>query len=247
MPSVRIAVGVLLASSVAWAAPRTQTGEAREAFEAGREAFAHGDYEKALMEFQRAELAIPSATLLYNIGLTHEKLGHWSDAATAFESYAQEMPKPRNRDEQLFLTNLIGRIEADRARAGFTQVPSALNVPPLQPQATYQQTWTPPPAPPPAYEYHPPADLYESPSVKASKRRTGIGLTVSGIALHVAGVVLMAHSIAASYVSAPGGFDGGFIWTEGRYAEVGVGIGCVVSGIALLIPGASLWGSANVR
>lgn len=60
---------------------------ARLTFEAGREAFANGDYDEALDRFQQAYSLSPRPILLYNIGLALDRLRRDEDALSKFREY----------------------------------------------------------------------------------------------------------------------------------------------------------------
>src|SRR5579859_6339694 len=122
---------LMLLCASAQAAP---IDDAKAAFQAGKEAFERGDYELALQSFQRANQLVPAPSLMYNIGNTHERLGHYKEAASAFEGYLSQAGPPTTDDEKDFQEKLRARIAANKKRADQTQAPP----PPLYQQPLYQ-------------------------------------------------------------------------------------------------------------
>lgn len=62
---------------------------ARLTFEAGRDAFASGDYEEALERFEQAYRLSPRPILLYNVGLALDRLRRDEDALARFREYLE--------------------------------------------------------------------------------------------------------------------------------------------------------------
>lgn len=60
---------------------------ARAAYMRGTSAFEAGDYEQAIASFVAAHRLSQRPELLYNIGVTHERLGQRERAADAFEEF----------------------------------------------------------------------------------------------------------------------------------------------------------------
>lgn len=81
--------------------PRTAAAQsdeaARAAFDAGRHAYADADYPLALAEFNRSYELSQKPELLYNIGMTLERLRRDREAIDAFERYLSEVPQADNR------------------------------------------------------------------------------------------------------------------------------------------------------
>jgi hypothetical protein len=67
-----------------------QEAEAREHFDRGLALFQTNDFNGALAEFQAAYDLSHRATVLYNIGVTHQNLHHYPEAARAIEQYLRE-------------------------------------------------------------------------------------------------------------------------------------------------------------
>lgn len=84
------------AATPAAATPAPTTPEQFEAsraeYSAGAAAYEHGDYDVALVHFQAAYKLAPSPELWFNIGRCHERLGRWTAAASAYESYLAGKP-----------------------------------------------------------------------------------------------------------------------------------------------------------
>ncbi len=84
-------------------------------FEAGRAHFDAGRYEDALEEFMRAYEVSERPELLYNVGLAHERLGNYAEAADALERFNLSRDEPDNTLAER-IENLRRRAE-ERARA----------------------------------------------------------------------------------------------------------------------------------
>ena len=67
-----------------------QEVEARQHFERGLALFQTNDFNGALAEFQAAYDLSHRSTVLYNIGVTHQNLHHYPEAARAIEQYLRE-------------------------------------------------------------------------------------------------------------------------------------------------------------
>ena len=77
----------LLSSSAFAAGDRAA---AQKYFEQGAEYYFNGEYGKAIVEFMRGNDEIPNALFLYNISLSHSRLGNFNDALE-FGRRAREM------------------------------------------------------------------------------------------------------------------------------------------------------------
>jgi tetratricopeptide (TPR) repeat protein len=83
-------VFVLLAGSLGVSTALAQSpddDEARSLYDAGREAFEAGRYDRALEHFQRAYELSGRPQLLYNIGQAADRLRHDAEALDAFDRY----------------------------------------------------------------------------------------------------------------------------------------------------------------
>jgi tetratricopeptide (TPR) repeat protein len=108
-------VACVLVASTAYA--QTETDErARTHFEAGRQHFEDGSYERALEEFNRAYELSPRPVMLFNIGATQERLAMLDEAAATLERYVREVPEAPNRSQvERRIDNLRRRIAARAA------------------------------------------------------------------------------------------------------------------------------------
>lgn len=112
--------------------------QAKQHFEAGRNAYNAGDYVTAIREFKAAEALRPSPILAYNIGLGNEKLGKKRVALKYYKRYLEQLPTAQNRPE---VEGRIAQLDQDlAAQQGQPQ-------PPPPPQPGDQQ-----PPPPPTAE-----------------------------------------------------------------------------------------------
>jgi tetratricopeptide (TPR) repeat protein len=65
---------------------------ARRLYSEAEQAFAVGDYRKAVDLFRQADKQVPRAELEYNIALTYEAMGDKPSALEAYRSYCAEHP-----------------------------------------------------------------------------------------------------------------------------------------------------------
>lgn len=95
--------------------------DARVVFQAGREAYARGDYESALEAFRQAYEMSNRPELLFNIGQTADRLRRDREARDAFDAYLENVPDAANRVEVearlRVLREDIARDDALRAQA----------------------------------------------------------------------------------------------------------------------------------
>jgi len=170
--------------------------EAKAAFAEGRAAFEGGDFDRALAQFQRANLLAPAPSLSYNIGKTYEKLGRFRDAVLAFERYIELVGAPQNDDDKKFQEDLKLRIEADR------RLPDKAPTPQPTPQP-YQPQPTPQPQPyynpyQPAYNPYSYAPVVNPRQVRLDtarrKRNSGITQLIVGVSFLIIGSALTADA-----------------------------------------------------
>jgi len=79
--------------------PSNEDQAARLLFQSAREAFAAGEYERALSGFQQAYDLSRRPALLYNIGTTLDRLRRDDEALAIFEQFLREDPQTPNRAE----------------------------------------------------------------------------------------------------------------------------------------------------
>jgi len=129
--------------------------QAKQHFEAGRNAYNAGDYVTAIKEFKAAEAQRPSPILSYNIGLANEKLGKRRVAVKYYRRYLEQQPNAANKAE---VDQRVRTLEADIA----AQPPAAA----AQPGGTAPQ---PPAEAEPAPSDLPPADPNARPGAQPAQ------------------------------------------------------------------------------
>jgi tetratricopeptide (TPR) repeat protein len=72
---------------------------AREQFVLGRAAYRGAHYDAALAHFRRAYELSGRSALLYNVGISADRLGNDEEAIEAFEKYLEETPDPSREQE----------------------------------------------------------------------------------------------------------------------------------------------------
>jgi tetratricopeptide (TPR) repeat protein len=164
---IAVAVSLALALATTWPlrAPAQEpspdeqvAAQARQHFEAGRNAFTAGNHALAISEWKAAQALRPSPMLDYNIGLAHEQLGHARVAIKYYQRFLQGMPNaPNRRSVEEAIARLEQRVAPQPPPSGandpYTQgappepppQPPTAQPPPPSPQAPQVQ-----PAPPPA-------------------------------------------------------------------------------------------------
>jgi hypothetical protein len=94
---------MVVASPDVVAEPAKEIGraEAKRLLRAGTAAYARRDYNGALVDFQKAYAAFPSARIQYNLGQTLRELGRPVEATTAFEAFLTQADRitPQQRKE----------------------------------------------------------------------------------------------------------------------------------------------------
>ncbi len=90
-----------------------------------KEAYARGDYPKAVAAFEAAYARAPLAKYLYNLGRCHEKLGDFAPAAGYLEGYLRAVPDAEDRAEVEGLIEVIRhRLVRTHGRIKVTSAPS---------------------------------------------------------------------------------------------------------------------------
>ncbi|HKU38202.1 MAG TPA: hypothetical protein VJR89_08645 [Polyangiales bacterium] len=120
--------------------------QARLQFEQGRKAFDEGDYRAAWGFFHEAYRLSGRAQLLFNIGQTADRLGHDSDALTAFKLYLEQLPTADNRRD---VENRVRALEARVSEAGRVPGPPSSTPPPAEVAAPQPIAAEPQPSPQP--------------------------------------------------------------------------------------------------
>lgn len=88
-----------VATATAAAEAPDAKGGAEEAAARGKELYRAGKYVEALLEFQRAYAAAPTAALSYNIARCYEQLSQWEEAIKTYERFQTETTVPREKTE----------------------------------------------------------------------------------------------------------------------------------------------------
>lgn len=97
--------------------PSNEDQAARLLFQSAREAFAVGEYDRALAGFQQAYDLSRRPALLYNIGTTLDRLRRDEEALAIFEQFLREDPETPNRAEiESRAAQLRAGIQARQAR-----------------------------------------------------------------------------------------------------------------------------------
>ncbi len=233
-PLVLIGCALCLAGAASQAlaqTPRTTRGatesqadrdrEARHEFERGRKAYDEGDYRGAWSFFHNAYRLSGRAQLLFNIGQTADRLGHDSEALTAFRMYLERLPRADNRRD---VENRIRALEERVADTGRAPPPpgSSLPTPETLPEVSQPTAATPdsgaipdePPSPPPTA-----ADEGPRPTRSGFYLRVGLGLGVrrDGLSGGVEGTlsgVGFAGELAFGGTLFPGFVVGGGIYSD---------------------------------
>lgn len=111
--SLGLGLAIWLSGQPAIAAPAAPPTEARAAFEAGAKAYAAGEFDRALAQFERAMALRPSPKIHYNIGVCRQQLMlaarergdveaeslHAAAAVEAYKAYLRELPEAEDRVE----------------------------------------------------------------------------------------------------------------------------------------------------
>ncbi|MBX3246417.1 MAG: tetratricopeptide repeat protein [Myxococcales bacterium] len=172
--------GVVRAQDGSEAAPRVDEEldqAARLTFNSAREAFSRGEYELALERFEQAYRLSPRPVLLYNIGVTLDRLRRDEDAVARFREYLERVPDAPDREEVEARIRVLDRGIAERQAEEAARAAAAATTPDPEPIVV-----TPPPTEPP----------------RSSGLHPAIALTVAGAAVVAGGLVLWSGLDAVS-------------------------------------------------
>jgi tetratricopeptide (TPR) repeat protein len=148
--SILTTVSMICAAPLHASADEKRDAEARALFQAGREAFDGGRYEAALARWQEAYDLSARATLLYNLGLAHDRLRQDDHALSAFKAYLTQVPQAENREE---VEGRIRALEAAQREREKTAAPAPVVVPTAEetarqaPSKPAHEAASPPPKP----------------------------------------------------------------------------------------------------
>lgn len=221
--------------SIALAQPTEEGGnleeEARALFMAGSSAFEGARYETALRYFREAYELSGRSELLYNIGVTADRLRQDEVALEAFEKFLAEVPEHSRRREVEVRVASIRQASA----ANLEPEPDPEPAPDPGPEATLE-----PPTPSETAAADPERELEPSDGgLSTGTLVGGISLGVVGLAGVVAAVVGMAGGGCID--TAPGGVcieEDHTNWgAVGAYG--GLGLAAVVGAIVWLVVGSS--------
>jgi tetratricopeptide (TPR) repeat protein len=127
---------------VAAAQDSSSDERARLAFDSGSVAFDEGRYDDAMENFTRAYDLSHRPELLYNIGLSADRLRHDAEALRAFESYLESLPEAENRPEvERRMRALRAAIAAEAATAIVVTEPEAEPVVADAGRPIYEEWW----------------------------------------------------------------------------------------------------------
>jgi hypothetical protein len=128
---------------------KAERASARDAYDKGTTAFAHGDYVTALDSFVKANAVIPSVQAMYWIAQAQDKLGHSDAAIEAYEAITSRADYSKLSEDKAGVV---------RDRLAALKAAAAPPPPPASPPAAE-------PPPPPAAEPPPPVATLPSPPI----------------------------------------------------------------------------------
>jgi tetratricopeptide (TPR) repeat protein len=111
---VLVLTGFVAASAAAQEDGAGTDDVARRAFEAGRVAFAAGDYDVALQRFREAYEMSHRPGLLYNIAQSLDRLRRDEEALATLRQYLEEVPNTRSRSEVEARIRVLERMTEQR-------------------------------------------------------------------------------------------------------------------------------------
>jgi tetratricopeptide (TPR) repeat protein len=115
--------------------------EARASFEAGKAAYDNGDYAVALVQFERAYDLSHRSLLLYNLGLTHDRLQHEERALESYEAYLAANPQDERAAETRARVKVLRESIEARRTAASTPAASSTRDEPLDPRRKRRRLW----------------------------------------------------------------------------------------------------------
>jgi len=116
---VLLAIGMVLGTSVGALAQDDEPSDDERAamhFQAAQSYFDDENFEQALVEFRAARELSARPELIYNVGLTLERLGRWDEAAETHRQFLEEAPDHRDAGEaERRMNRSLERAERERA------------------------------------------------------------------------------------------------------------------------------------
>jgi hypothetical protein len=131
-----VLLGFALVGSAFAASPEV---DARAAAEDARQAFAAGDFPRAIVRFEDARRLKPAPGLLFNLGQSHRRAGHVALAVSFFRRYLETNPPPAQTQ---VVQALLRELE-----------PTGLLAPPPMPPLEGEPLWL--PSTPTEFTLHP--------------------------------------------------------------------------------------------
>jgi tetratricopeptide (TPR) repeat protein len=206
-----LAIAISLAGLGKPANAGDKTATARAHYQTGTRLYDVGEYDKALLEYKSAYLAVPDPAFLFNIGQCYRNLGQSAEALKFFQRYLKKAsPSDPNRGQ---VEARIRDIEAEAK--GKVAPPSLVPSPAPGVKVEAAPAALAPAAPNPATDAVPPAAPAPLPvvasveqaapiSAEPATSKSGRGLRIAGIACGVAGlasigVAIYYYTRAASY------------------------------------------------
>jgi tetratricopeptide (TPR) repeat protein len=182
---------VILLLGTVWqsaAAADDDVAAAREHYRKATNAFELGNFDEAIREYEQAYKLKDDPAILYNLGQAHRLAQHPSEALHFYKMYLSKVPNAQNRAEvESKITALQQLVDQQRA---------ATAMPPTAPMRATPTPETAPAAGGPAAAEKP-----------APPPKPGFAMKVSGIAVGVAGVGLVAAGVAFGVLAKNAGDD----------------------------------------
>jgi tetratricopeptide (TPR) repeat protein len=244
-------LGVLPASAIASPPSGPSSDDAARAqakhhVERGAQLYDAGQYEEALAAFEDAASTYASPDFQFNIGLCHERLGHYDVAIRAYEVYLRNKPDAPDRSSVEHRIALLRQL-ADREGEEENQENDAIVVPRVEPDGGD------PPADPPVIHPAPAVDRDRSSGAQPRTIAGGVLIAV-GSSVAIAGgsafgiigqrradrvdaVLEESNPEGLSYARTRALAQEADRYRAGAYASIATGVVLAVTGVALVITG----------
>lgn len=213
-------------------APGRSDDEARALFAAAEIAYSDGRFESALESFQRAYDLSGRPELLYNIGLSAERLRQDERALSAYRSYLEERRETPNRASVEARIRILEQAIASHTPAPAPEVETS--------PAPVDQPAPPPPVPP----------------TSSGPEAGALALTITGGVVAIAGAVLLVlgtmdagtvehATYPAHWSDVQGAYDRAFPLSLSGGIGLGVGLAAATAGVVWLALGSGSSGSGS--